>query len=237
LRAERFFVTPEQILELLVFMREVYPGLIKKNLTTARLYAVVMLITETGLRSIEILNLDALGDNRDIFYDRKVIQTRFGKGHNSSGPQTRVMPLTYRAEITLMEYERIVRPQFRNHSIEPSLFLTLKGTRLSYGTLRDGFTKLIESARKHGLHVPPRLTIHDLRASFATNYLEENPDRFWRLMELLGHTSPSSTCLYIRSRGERVETMKKARAFQSGRPLCATQIYNTTRSEESRVET
>jgi len=147
------------------------------------------------------------------------------------------MPLTYRAEITLMEYERIVRPQFRNHSIEPSLFLTLKGTRLSYGTLRDGFTKLIESARKHGLHVPPRLTIHDLRASFATNYLEENPDRFWRLMELLGHTSPSSTCLYIRSRGERVETMKKARAFQSGRPLFATQIYNTTRSEESRVET
>jgi integrase len=85
--------------------------------------------------------------------------------------------------------------------------------------------------------VPPRLTIHDLRASFATNYLEENPDRFWRLMELLGHTSPSSTCLYIRSRGERVETMKKALAFQSGRPLFATQIYNTTRSEESRVET
>lgn len=237
LRAERFFVTPEQILELLVFMREVYPGLIKKNLTTARLYAVVMLITETGLRSIEILNLDALGDNRDIFYDRKVIQTRFGKGHNSSGPQTRVMPLTYRAEITLMEYERIVRPQFRNHSIEPSLFLTLKGTRLSYGTLRDGFTKLIEAARKHGLDVPSRLTIHDLRASFATNYLEEHPDRFWRLMELLGHTSPSSTCLYIRSRGERVETMKKARAFQSGRPLFATQIYNTTRSEVSRVET
>jgi site-specific recombinase XerD len=231
LRAERFFVTPEQILELLVFIREVYPVLIKKNLTTARLYAVVMLITETGLRSIEILNLDALGDNRDIFYDRKVIQTRFGKGHNSSGPQTRVMPLTYRAEITLMEYERIVRPQFRNHSIEPSLFLTLKGTRLSYGTLRDGFTKFIEAARKHGLDVPPKLTIHDLRASFATNYLDENPEKFWRLMEVLGHTSPSSTCLYIRSRGERVVSMKKARTFQSGRSLFTSQVYNTQTGE------
>src|SRR5712691_9304695 len=64
LRSERFFVTPEQILELLVFMREVYPGLIKKNLTAARLYAIVMLITETGMRSIEVINLDALGDEQ-----------------------------------------------------------------------------------------------------------------------------------------------------------------------------
>lgn len=231
LRAERFFVTRKQILELLIFMREVYPGLIRKHLTPARLYAVVMLITETGMRSIEILNLDALGDNRDIFYDKKVIQTRFGKGHNSSGPQTRVMPLTYRAEITLVEYERIVRPQFPKHASEPALFLTRKGTRLSYGTLRDGFSILIEAARKHGVNVPPKLTIHDLRASFATNYLDENPEKFWRLMEVLGHTSPSSTCLYIRSRGERVVSMKKARTFQSGKSLFTSQVYNTQTGE------
>ena len=162
-------MTPEQILELLVFLREVYPGLINRNLTAARLYAIVMLITETGMRSVEVINLDALGDDRDIFYHKKVIQTRFGKGHNSSGSQTRVMPLGNRPAITLMEYERVVRPQFHNHLIEPSLFLTLKGTRLSYGTLRDSFTRLIEAARKHGVNLPPKLTIHDLRASFATN--------------------------------------------------------------------
>ena len=228
LRSERFFVTPEQILELLVFLREVYPGLIKKNLTAARLYAIVMLITETGMRSIEVINLDALGDDRDIFYNKKVIQTRFGKGHNSSGSQTRVMPLSDRSAITLMEYERVVRPQFRDHLSEPSLFLTLKGTRLSYATLRDGFTRLIEAARKHGVNLPPRLTIHDLRASFATNYLEENPERFWRLMELLGHISPSSTCLYIRSRGDnRVLSMKQARTPQAGRCGFTARVYNT----------
>jgi len=228
LRSERFFVTPEQILELLVFLREVYPGLINRNLTAARLYAIVMLITETGMRSVEVINLDALGDDRDIFYHKKVIQTRFGKGHNSSGSQTRVMPLGNRPAITLMEYERVVRPQFHNHLIEPSLFLTLKGTRLSYGTLRDSFTRLIEVARKHGVNLPPKLTIHDLRASFATNYLEENPEKFWRLMELLGHISPSSTCLYIRSRGDsRAFSLKLARTSQAGRCGLTARVYNT----------
>ena len=197
-----------------------------------------MLITETGMRSIELLNLDALGDERDIFYNKKVIQTRFGKGHNSSGSQTRVMPLSYRSEITLMEYERVVRPQFRNQLHHPSLFLTLKGTRLSYGTLRDGFTRLIKAARKHGLDLPPKLTIHDLRASFATKYLEENPDKFWRLMELLGHMSPASTCLYIRSRGEsRVVAMKRARRSPVGRVDLTVQVYNTWVEESSCVET
>ncbi|MEK6282511.1 MAG: site-specific integrase [Acidobacteriota bacterium] len=228
LRSERFFVTQEQILKLLVFLREVYPGLINKNLTVARLYAVVMLITETGMRSIEVLNLNALGDDRDIFYSKKVIQTRFGKGHNSSGAQTRVIPLTHRSQITLMEYERVVRPQFRNQSNEPSLFLTLKGTRLSYGTLRDGFSRLIVAARNHGVDLPPKLTIHDLRASFATNFLEENPEKFWRLMELLGHVSPSSTCLYIRSRGDnRVGAMKQARKSHAGSGGMTTRVYNT----------
>lgn len=228
LRSERFFVTPEQILELLIFLREVYPSLINRNLTAARLYAIVMLITETGMRSVEVINLDALGDDRDIFYHKKVIQTRFGKGHNSSGSQTRVMPLGNRPAITLMEYERVVRPQFHNHLIEPSLFLTLKGTRLSYGTLRDSFTRLIEAARTHGVNLPPKLTIHDLRASFATNYLEENPEKFWRLMELLGHINPSSTCLYIRSRGDsRALSMKLARTSQAGRCGLTARVYNT----------
>ena len=227
LRAERFFLTPEQILELLVFLREVYPGLTNRNSTVGRLYTIVMLITETGMRSIEILNLDALGDDRDIFYDKRVIQTRYGKGCNSSGPQTRLMPLTDAALLTLMQYEREVRPRFRNHLVEPALFLSLKRERLSYGALRDSFTRLIEVARKHGVNLPPHLTIHDLRASFATNYLEANPDQFCELMELLGHVSPSSTLLYIRSRGKnRWSSMKEARGPRPGKTGFRAMVYN-----------
>lgn len=227
LRAEKFFLTPEQIVELLVFLREVYPGLTHMNITAARLYTIVMLITETGMRCIEILNLDALGEDRDIFYNKKVIQTRYGKGYNSSGPQTREMPLTDPAKITLMEYEREVRPHFRNHLIDPALFLTRRGKRLSYCTLQECFTRLIEAARKRGLNLPLNLTLHDLRASFATNYMEENPDQFWELMELLGHVSPSSTRLYIRSRGKnRWLSMKEARGPRPGRTGFSPMVYN-----------
>jgi integrase len=227
LRAEKFFLTPEQILELLVFLLEVYPGLTNRNSTVGRLYTIVMLITETGMRSIEILNLDALGEDRDIFYNKRVIQTRYGKGCNSSGPQTRLMPLTDPALVTLMQYEREVRPRFRNHLVEPALFLTLKGERLSYSTLQDTFSRFIKVARKAGVNLPPKLTLHDLRASFATNYIEANPNQLWELMELLGHVSPSSTCLYIRSRGKtRLLSMKQARGPRPGRTGFRAMVYN-----------
>lgn len=237
LRAERFFLTPEQILALLIFLREAYARLTNRNSTAARLYTIIMLITETGMRCVEVLNLDALGDDRDIFYNKEIIQTRYGKGHNSSGPQTRLIPLTDPAHITLKQYEREVRPQFRNHLTEPALFLSLTGERLSYCTLENGFSRFIEVARKHGVDLPSNLTLHDLRASFATNYLEANPDGFWTLMDLLGHLSPSSTCLYIRSRGkDKVMSMKQARGFRLGRTGFANTVYNKVRSEQRRVE-
>jgi site-specific recombinase XerD len=101
----------------------------------------VLLIAETGMRSIEVRNLDVLGEHRDIFYDRKIIQTRFGKGYNSSGPLTRLMPLSRPAEITLTEYEQYVRPQFKNYQANPALFLGSNGDRLSYQALHDSFLK------------------------------------------------------------------------------------------------
>jgi len=224
LRSERFFLTPEQILEVLIFLREVYPRLIHRTLTAARLYTIVLLITETGMRSAEVLNL---GEQRDIFYDRKIIQTRFGKGCNSSGPLTRLIPLTRPAEITLKEYEARVRPHFKNSAENPSLFLSSDGNRLSYGAMQSAFSTFVASARKHGVNLPEKLTIHDLRASFATNYLEEHPDGFWLLMELLGHISPSSTCLYLRFRGKsRLLTMKEARRPRVPRTGLSAMVYN-----------
>lgn len=227
LRSERFFLTPAQILELLIFLREVYPTLTHRTLTAARLYTIVLLITETGMRSIEILNLDAIGENRDIFYDRKVIQTRFGKGCNSSGPLTRLIPLTQPAEVTLKEYEARVRPYFKNSAENSALFLSSNGSQLSYASLSKGFSDFVASARTHGVDLPEKLTIHDLRASFATNYLEEDRGTFWHLMEILGHISPSSTCLYIRSRGKsRLLTMKEARRPRVPRTGLSAMVYN-----------
>ena len=97
---------------------------------------------------------------------------------------------------------------------------------MSHG-LEFATSSLVAVARKHGVNLPEKLTIHDLRASFATNYLEEHPDRFWRLMELLGHVSPNSTCLYIRSRGKsRLMTMKEARRPRVHRTGLSAMVYN-----------
>jgi integrase len=228
LRSEGFFLTPGQILGLLVFLREVYPGLTHRNSTAARLYTIVMLITESGMRAVEIINLDAFGDDRDIFYNKGIIQTRFGKGHNTSGPLTRSMPLTDRAAITLKEYEQEVRPQFRNHDVDPALFLNILGERVSYAALQDPFALFIKAARKCGVDLPAKLTIHDLRASFATNYIEAHPDQFWELMQILGHVSPSSTCLYIRTRGKnRLLSLNQAIGSRRGPTGFGSMVYNT----------
>ncbi len=170
-------VTRQQIIELLVFLRQVYPGLINNNLTAARLYAIVALIAETGMRSREILQLDTLRDETDILFSKRVIQTRFGKGHNLFGSQMRAISVSHRFDIIAREYKRVVRPQFSKKSKDPSLFQTLNGSRLSYGTLRSDFARLIEAARKHDVTLPPTLTMHDLRRSFVASYLELNRTR------------------------------------------------------------
>jgi site-specific recombinase XerD len=164
-------VTREQIIDLLFFLRDVYPSLTHKKLTAARLYAVVKLLTETGTRAGEVLQLDAVRDDTDTLFSKKGIQTRFGKGHNLFGSQMRAILLSHRFEIAVREYKRVVRPQFRNKINGPSLFLTLNASRLSYRTLRSDFARLIEAARKHGVTLPPTLTIHDLRRSFLASYL------------------------------------------------------------------
>ncbi len=57
---------------------------------------------------------------------------------------------------------------------------------------------IVEEARKAGLEVPPKLSWHSLRKSFATNFLEQHPDRPWVLMDLLGHLNPSTLHRYVK---------------------------------------
>jgi len=45
-----------------------------------------------------------------------------------------------------------------------------------------------------------------LRRSFATNFLEENSDQIWLLIEFLGHISPGNVHLYIRRSREAFES-------------------------------
>ena len=45
--------------------------------------------------------------------------------------------------------------------------------------------------------LPEDLRPHDLWRTFATNYLEENPNGYRQLLKNLGHTYPSSAAPYL----------------------------------------
>jgi site-specific recombinase XerD len=195
---EGFVLTGEQLLWFYDFVRLEYIGHNQKKLPASRDYTMVVIAGESGLRADEIRHLDALGPHRDLFYERNCIQTRHGKGTKGSGKRVRKTIFTPFAQGTMHIYEEHIRPNFPNAKTNPALFLTESGERMSYKAMWHNLHSIVEEARKAGLEVPPKLSWHSLRKSFATNFMEQHPDRPWVLMDLMGHLNPSTLHRYVK---------------------------------------
>ena len=195
---EGFVLTGEQLLRFYDFVRLEYIGHNQKKLPASRDYTMIVVAGESGLRADEIRHLDALGPHRDLFYDQNCIQTRHGKGTKGSGKRVRKTIFTPFAQATMRVYEERIRPHFPNAKTDPALFLTESGERTSYKAMWHNLHSIVEEARKAGLEVPPKLSWHSLRKSFATNFMEQHPDRPWVLMDLLGHLNPSTLHRYVK---------------------------------------
>src|SRR6266566_3685782 len=176
---EGFVLTGDRLLQFYDFVRLQYIGHNQKKLPASRDYTMIVIAGESGLRADEICHLDALGPHRDLFYEHNCIQTRHGKGTKGSGKRIRKTIFTERAQETVRVYEDRIRPHFPDAKSNPAHFLT-------------------EEARKAGLEMPPKLSWHSLRKSFATNFMEQHPDRPWVLMDLLGHLNPSTLHRYVK---------------------------------------
>ncbi len=194
---EGFVLTGDQLYEFYNFVRTTYIEGKQKKLTSSRNYAMIVLAGESGLRADEICQLDALGLHRDLFYEHKLIQTRFGKGVNGSGKRVRKTIFTERAQDVMHIYEDRIRPYFRNAKINVALFLTERGNRMDYSSMWEFLDDIVEFARKEGLQMPPKMSWHSLRKSFATNYVEQHPESVWKLMKLMGHQNLSTLHRYI----------------------------------------
>jgi len=157
----------------------------------------IVLAGESGLRADELCHLDALGPHRDLFYEHNCVQTRYGKATNGSGKRVRKTIFTDLAQATMRPYEAKIRPLFRNAMINVSLFLTERGERMNYTSMWCFFDRIIVKARKAELYVPPKMTWHSLRRSFATNYIEQHPGDVWKLMEYMGHQNLSTLHRYV----------------------------------------
>ena len=194
---EGFVLTGARLYEFYNFVRTTYIAGNQKKLTASRNYAMIVLAGESGLRADEICHLDALGPHRDLFYEHNRVQTRYGKGTNGSGKRVRKTIFTERAQEVMRIYEEQVRPAFRNAKTNVALFLTEEGNRITYSVMWDILDRIVKIARKAGLEMPPNLTWHSLRKSFATNYIEEHPGSVWQLMEYMGHQNLSTLHRYI----------------------------------------
>jgi integrase len=166
----------------------------KRSAVAARTYTMCVLAAESGLRLQELLSLEV---DRDLLFESKRIQTRAGKGTRGSGPRVRQTILSPFAEATLRHYLDGVRPSFKRWSVNPTVFLSHQGRPLSKASAASALRRLLPVIRKAGVRVPPRFAYHSLRRSFATIFAEENPGSTWTLMEMLGHSNPSTLSTYV----------------------------------------
>jgi integrase/recombinase XerD len=142
--------------------------------------AMIELLYATGLRVTELVGVRLA----DLHLDEHYL-TCIGKGSKE-----RLVPIGEQASDWVRKYQADGRPHLLKRRASPRLFLNARGGPLS----RVGFWKILKQyGRRAGL--PPSLSPHVLRHSFATHLLERGADlRAIQLM--LGHADLSTTQIY-----------------------------------------
>jgi integrase/recombinase XerD len=144
--------------------------------------AMLELVYSTGMRVSEMCGMTMESFSRDTRTVRIV-----GKGGKE-----RIVPYGTKASAALELYLEKSRPHLMGKSLSPFLFLNHRGGKLS----RVSFWKILKRyALEAGL--PPEVTPHTLRHSFATHLVEGGAD-LRAVQELLGHSSIATTQIYTR---------------------------------------
>lgn len=160
--------------------------------------AIVEVLGGTGLRVGELLNLQ-VGD-LEIRPRSGILTVRYSKGGGY-----REIPLTYDVRQALQTYLEADHPAPQDH--QQPLWWGRDGAL----THRSSITRLLDKyAIRAGL---PRVTPHMLRHTFATRYLNANPDDLRGLAQLLGHASLDTVMIYteptLSELDQRLERMER----------------------------
>jgi integrase/recombinase XerC/integrase/recombinase XerD len=150
-----------------------------------------------GLRAEEIVNLDVAS----IDFDGEQLRVE-GKGG-----KTRFVPAGEPALRSVARYLERARGALQGPEDEPALFLSKSGRRLSTSDVR----RRLRVWARHAAH-QGRVHPHALRHSFATHLLEGGAD-LRSIQELLGHSSISTTQVYLR-----VESGRLRAAYERSHP-------------------
>jgi len=143
--------------------------------------ALIELLYATGLRVSEMVSLRQQDVNLESGY-----LTCTGKGRKQ-----RLVPIGDEASAWLKKYLKDGRPALLKRRSSPKLFVNARG---GASLTRVGFWKIL---KEHGRHagLPPTLSPHVLRHSFATHLLERGAD-LRAIQMMLGHSDLSTTQIY-----------------------------------------
>lgn len=189
-RRKLYILSTEELKLLLTSALQLKPQNTLRPITYATLFA---LLAATGIRVGEALALNI----KNITEDGLLIQaTKFRKN--------RLVPLH---ETTQQGLQHYLNYRIQYGSLSPSLFVSNKGTPLSYPTVIRIFLQLVRSIGLRGGPGKPGVRIHDLRHRFAVRSLEQCllRDRaaisrhMIALSTYLGHAYISNTYWYLQA--------------------------------------
>jgi integrase/recombinase XerC len=146
----------------------------------ARAYAAIWTFLDCGLMAAELCGLKT----EDAHLEQGYLKV-LGKGNKE-----RLVPIGQSCQDALLRWRDRFRPQFEEVD-SPYLFLNSNGQPLTVNALKQ----LLERAgQKAGI---PRVHLHLLRHTFATNYLVKEVGDSLRLQQILGHTSLEMVRRYV----------------------------------------
>jgi integrase len=159
-------------------------------------YTAIVLQAEIGARTSELLAIRSSGASCDIEWQAGRVRL-FGKAKAFSGKRVRTVPLPAFAMEVLRVFEEIFKPMFPRRDAPEYLFLDKSGDRLMDQQYFYIFRRIVELARDAGVPLPEDLRPHDLRRTYATLELEQNPLEYRKVLRNLGHSYPSSAAPYL----------------------------------------
>lgn len=167
-------------------------------LRAATYETIIGLLSVTGLRLGEALRLN----REDMDENQLLLIVRHAKGGG------RKVPLHETTLQALQDYFDCVDRHFPD-PVSPSVFVSIRGTRMSKDSIHATFPRLIDQAGLTGRGQRSRPRPHDLRHSFAVRQLidwhQQHVDvdaRIPLLSAVLGHSDPASTYWYLQAAPE-----------------------------------
>lgn len=154
--------------------------------TNQRTYLMLLILTDTGLRINELVNLRVEHLNETVIFVK-----------NGKGKKDRVVhcsPLVYKE---YLKYKRVANNFFRYKGIEVEdyVFLTKEGKKYNYLLAER---EIIGIGKKCAIRNNVRVSPHSFRHYFAQKLVRNHTD-IYTIQQLLGHASIKTTEVYLRS--------------------------------------